>query len=53
MTSPTSLPTVVGLTISSLRSTLVRCWPSTAGLEACGEEKSARDSGGASEDAYG
>jgi hypothetical protein len=34
MTAPTSLPTVVGLTISSERSTLVRCWPSTPGFEA-------------------
>lgn len=35
MTLPTSLPTVVGLTMSSLRSTFVRWAPSTAGLEAC------------------
>jgi len=35
MTAPTSLPIVVGLTMSSERSTLVRCWPSTPGLEAC------------------
>lgn len=28
ITLPTSLPTVLGLTISSLRSTLVRRWPS-------------------------
>ncbi len=34
MASPTSFPTVLGLTISSLRSTLVRCWPSMPGLDA-------------------
>lgn len=33
MTDPTSLPIVFGLTMSSLRSTLVRCCPSTPGLE--------------------
>ena len=35
ITAPTSLPTVVGLTMSSDRSTLVRCCPSTPGREAC------------------
>lgn len=30
MASPTRVPTVLGLTMSSLRSTFVRCWPSTA-----------------------
>jgi hypothetical protein len=34
MASPTCLPTVLGLTMSSERSTLVRRWPSTPGLEA-------------------
>lgn len=29
--SPTLVPIVLGLTISSLRSTFVRCWPSTEG----------------------
>jgi hypothetical protein len=32
MASPTFPPTVLGLTMSSDRSTLVRCWPSTAGF---------------------
>lgn len=35
MALPTTLPMVFGLTISSERSTLVKCCPSTPGLEAC------------------
>ena len=33
MASPTFVPIVFGLTMSSERSTLVRCWPSIAGLD--------------------
>ena len=33
MASPTREPTVLGLMMSSDRSTFVRCWPSTAGRE--------------------
>lgn len=35
MTLPTSLPIVLGLTMSSDRSTFVRRWPSTPGRVAC------------------
>lgn len=37
MASPTCTPTVLGLMMSSLRSTFVRCWPSGAPVRpACG-----------------